>query len=433
MSKSQELSIKYLKPSELKPHSRNPRKHGRKQQKLLLENVNAHGFINPIIIDETNTILAGHCRQLVAVKAGFSSVPCVQISHLSSAQKIAYVLADNKMSDLGQWDTDLLKLNIEDLLVLDYVVELTGFSTTELDRHFDKKEVTAELIELAYNYQPITRAGDLWQLGEHRVLCGDALESRSYEQLMDGASAQMLFTDPPYNLKISGHVKKDCKEAREFAMASGEMSEQQFTSFLKAFLEQAVKTCMPGAVAYCCMNHRHIVELREAAKGLLEYLQLCVWTKDRAGMGSFYRSQHELVVVFKKTGGPHINNFGLGASGRSRSNVWAYPMVSKNAIGRIESPSHPTPKPISLVADAIRDCSKRNGIVLDPFLGSGTTLLAAELTGRKLYGIELDPIYVDLSILRWQDRARKSAVNLQSGRTYDELKTERLEMNNVQP
>jgi DNA modification methylase len=270
----------------------------------------------------------------------------------------------------------------------------------------------------------VSAIGDLWQLGTHRLLCGSALEEESYRLLLGDERVQLVFSDPPYNVAIDGHVcgLGSVKHA-EFKMATGEMSDQEFIAFLETFMRLAATHSVDGAIHFLCMDWRHMREILAAAQPVYgSPKNLCVWAKTNAGMGSFYRSQHELVFVFKVGTAKHINNFGLGGRGRYRSNVWTYPGVNTFKRGRMEElEAHPTVKPLAMVIDAVKDCSRRRGVVLDPFVGSGTTLLAAEKTGRIGRGIELDPHYVDVAIRRWQALTGQAAIHLGSGRTFDEL------------
>jgi DNA modification methylase len=275
----------------------------------------------------------------------------------------------------------------------------------------------------------VSRLGDLWILGKHQVLCGNALSPADHERLMDGHKANMVFTDPPYNVRISGHASGKGKIShREFVMASGEMTEQEFRQFLTRALGRVAASSRIPAVIYVCIDWRHMGEVLAAGSAAhLDLLNVCVWTKDNAGMGSLYRSQHELVFVFRNGKASHRNNIQLGRFGRSRSNVWNYP--GANTFARQTSEGnllalHPTVKPVALVADAIMDCSSRGERVLDPFLGSGTTVIAAERTGRICHGMELDPIYVDTAVRRWQEFTGKTALHAANGKSFAEMEEE---------
>jgi DNA modification methylase len=428
-------TITMCEPDKLLPYAGNARKHSSRQLNQLVASLREFGFVNPVLVDANNMIIAGHGRVSAAKKLGLTQVPTLRIDHLSEAQKKAYIIADNRLAELAGWDNDLLKLELKELISLDFNVELSGFLTGEADILIDGPESKtkadpADVLPDIPVGPAVSVVGDLWLLGEHRVLCGDATKHMSYVQLMDNKFAQMIFTDPPYNVPIQGHVcGAGSIKHREFVMASGEMSSAQFTGFLHEVMHAMCKVSHDGAIHYICMDYRHLKELLDASMPLYgELKQLCVWNKDNAGMGTFYRSKHELIAVFKNGKGKHINNFGLGDSGRYRSNVWDYPGANsiKNGSGRKELEDHPTPKCVAMVADAIRDCSKRGGIILDPFLGGGTTVIAAERTGRIAYGIELDPLYVDLTIRRWQLFTGKQAILATSGKSFDETADERV-------
>jgi DNA modification methylase len=271
----------------------------------------------------------------------------------------------------------------------------------------------------------VTRPGDLWSIGRHRLICGDATKPEAYSQLLEGAQAQMVFTDPPYNVPIRGHIcGRDQTRHDDFAMAAGEMTEAEYTAFLASALANLARQSADGAIHFICMDWRHMFELLTAARGIYSELKnLCVWAKTNAGMGSFYRSQHELVFVFKVGSGCHINNIELGRHGRHRSNLWTY--AGLNSFGKdraSELALHPTVKPVALVKDAILDASKRGGIVLDVFAGSGTTLVAAEKVGRRGYGIELDPGYCDVIVERVAAASGHEAILAPTGQPFAEVR-----------
>jgi DNA modification methylase len=335
----------------------------------------------------------------------------VRVDHLTPAQIRAYVIADNRLAENAGWDRALLALELQELSVdLNFDVTVTGFETAEIDLLIqDLNEGTPdeadEVPEVDRAAPAVSRPGDLWHIGNHVLLCGDALNKDNYAKLLGSKKAQMVFTDPPYNVAIAGNVSGLGKvKHREFAMASGEMNPDEFTKFLETAFVRFAQFSSDGSMHFICMDWRHIRELLDAAaKPYREFKNLCVWSKTNAGMGSLYRSQHELVFVFKNGSAPHINNVELGRFGRNRSNIWNY--AGQNTFGsdrETELAMHPTVKPVALVADAILDCSERSGIVLDAFAGSGTTLIAAEKTGRLGYGIEIDPYYVDTIIHRFE-------------------------------
>lgn len=390
----------------LTPYSRNARRHSRRQIRQIADSLNRFGWTNPVLVDEDLGILAGHGRVEAARLLGMAEVPTICLAGLSPAERRAYIIADNRIAENAGWDKQLLAIEFNALIEDGFDLELTGFDTVEIDGLLGLDEVgdDDETVELpGEGSVAVSRPGDLWTNGDHRIYCGSALEPESYERLLGSEQAQMVFTDPPYNLPIAGNVSGLGRVVhREFAMASGELSSARFSQFLRAGLRQIASVSAPGAIAFVCMDWRHARELSDAADGIFPELKnLIVWSKTNAGMGTFYRSQHELIFAFKVSRGEHINNFGLGERGRHRSNVWVYPGANTFRKGRMDDlASHPTVKPVKMVADAILDCSRPGGIILDPFLGSGTTVVAAARTGRRGRGIELDPLYVDLCLRR---------------------------------
>ena len=389
------------------------------------------------LIDETGKIIAGHGRVMAAHALGWKEVPTIQLAHLSAAQLRAFAIADNRLTENSSWDENLLGESLRELasLDLDFSLEATGFTMAEIDLKIEgigaptEKEDSADAaVESAG--PAVTTAGDLWQLGQHRILCGDALQAASYERLLEGRLAEMVFTDPPYNVKVDGHCTGlGSVRHREFPMASGEMSVAEFTDFLGTACRLLAQHSADGALHYICMDWRHAGELLMAGSAAYHELKnICVWVKDNGGMGSLYRSQHELVFVYKHGKAPHRNNIELGKYGRYRTNVWRYP--GANSLSRESGENnplamHPTVKPVALIADAIMDCSARGDVVLDTFLGSGSAVLAAERLGRLCYGMELDPLYVDLAIRRWQRYTSQQAIHIASGQTFDSLEAHR--------
>jgi DNA modification methylase len=432
------LRIELVPINRLKLDPRNPRLHSPRQIAQIAGSIRAFGFNVPILIDRDGNVLAGHGRVEAALKRGLPEIPVIRLEHLTPAQARAFAIADNRLSEISTWDDRLLGEIMRDLAAveLDFDLEATGFSMGEIDLRIEGLSVSTgngpdpadQLPEIA-DQPPVSRSGDLWQLGRHRILCGDALEPGSFDALMQGVRAQVVFTDPPYNVPIAGFVSgKGRVRHREFPMASGEMTTARFTRFLTTVLQLLARHSTAGSLHFLCMDWRHQFELLTAAEAVYSELKnLCVWVKDNAGMGSLYRSQHELIFVFKNGKAPHRNNVELGQHGRNRTNVWHYPHVGN--FGRIGEEGnlaalHPTVKPVGLIADAILDCSARGDVVLDPFLGSGSTLIAAERVGRPCYGIELDPLYVDTAIRRWQHFTGESAVHAAARKRFDYLAAE---------
>lgn len=415
---------------------RNPRTHSEKQIRQIADSIETFGFTNPVLIDSSGTVIAGHGRVRAAKLLGLQAVPTLTLEHLTEAQIRAYVIADNKLAENAGWDRDLLAIELQELAELDlgFDLEVIGFETAEIDLligdsgRSEAPDPADAIADIDPATPAVSRPGDLWLIGPHRLLCGDAMDAAAYARLMDGKKARMVFVDPPYNVPIDGHVSGlgQVKHA-EFAMAAGEMSEAEFVAFLETALGHHAACSSDGAIHFVCMDWRHLGELLAAGRRVYSELKnLCVWVKTNAGMGSLYRSQHELVCVFKVQSAPHVNNVALGRYGRTRTNVWTYAGVNSFGAGRDEALAmHPTVKPVRMVADAILDCSRRGAIVLDGFAGSGTTLLAAERTGRIGYGLEIEPRYVDVAIRRLAEHAGLEAVHGESGMGFAEVATAR--------
>jgi DNA modification methylase len=418
--------------ADLKPALRNARTHPKEQIKEIARSLERFGFCNPVLIQDDGTIVAGHGRVEAAKLLGITEVPTLRLSHLTSSQIRAYALADNRLAEKAGWDREILAIELQGLIDLDFDVEITGFSMSAIDQllptNVEAGSSNEEYIEPQPDALQISIPGDLWLLGKHRLFHGSALDGSAYTKLMQGDEATMIFGDPPYNVPIDGHVSGLGRtQHREFAMASGEMSEVEFTNFLTNIFRHLVNHSVDGSIHFHCMDWRHFGQILAAGNAVYdEFKQLCVWNKSNAGMGSLYRSKHELVLVFKRGKASHVNNVELGKHGRSRSNVWDYPGVNTFRRGREEALSvHPTVKPVALVADAILDVSRRNDVVLDPFGGSGTTLIAAERTGRRARLIEIDALYCDAIIRRWKRETGKQAILAESGRSFDDIAAER--------
>ena len=429
------MNIEYTLVRDLRPCRNNARTHSPKQIRQIAKSIKRFGFCNPVLTDDNNQIVAGHGRVAAAKQLGIDAVPVVRLSHLSEAEKRAYILADNKLAERAGWDRELLAIELQGLVDLNFEIDLTGFETTEIDfiledaREASGIQTGPEDDTPAYaNGVAVSRVNDLWSLGNHRLLCGDAREQASYDLLLEGQKAQFVFTDPPYNVAIDGNV---CGlghiRHREFAMASGEMTEAEFTGFLKTNFERLAANTTDGSVHMVCMDWRHQAEMLAAGREVYSELKnLCVWNKSNAGMGTFYRSKHELIYVWKNGTAAHANNFELGQHGRHRTNVWDYPGISTQRAGRLEELAmHPTVKPVALVADAIKDVSAPGNLVLDPFSGSGTVVIAAERTGRKARALEIDAAFVDVAVRRWQTYTGKSAVLVATGETFEQREEQR--------
>ena len=432
---STNLKIVYRRIDTLKPDPANPRRHTKKQIRQIADSIEAFDFNVPILTDGERNIVVGHGRFFACRLLGRTEVPTLCLDHLTPEQARAFRIADSRLTEISTWDDRLLAEQLKELSVhgLDFNIEATGFEMGEIDLRIASLEQPPERDVDPADEVPevsagpaLSRNGDLWVLGNHRLLCGSALETPAFTTLMGEEQAAMGFTDPPYNVPIEGHASGlGATHHRPFPMASGEMDSTEFTAFLGGALRNLAACSIDGSIHFVCMDWRHVEELLGAGRAVYgELKNLCVWVKDNAGMGSLYRSQHELVFVFKHGRNGHRNNVQLGRFGRNRSNIWRYP--GTNSFARCGDEGnllalHPTVKPVAMVADAILDCSARGDIVLDAFLGSGTTLIAAERTGRRCYGLELDPAYVDTIIRRWQALTGGSASHAASGRSFDDL------------
>ena len=419
------LQIKEVLIRDLKPRSRNARIHPDKQILMLARNIDTFGFLMPCVIDEENQLLTGAARVMAAERLGMKKVPVIRVSHLSEAEKRAFTIADSKLAEMAVWDGDVLRSELQYFsdLNVDFDFSIIGFGTAEVDIILDTGNEDGSdesLVDLKGS--AISRLGDLWQAGSHRIYCGDALATSPYEALLAGESAQLVFTDAPYNISMAQVGGAGGIQHREFAMASGEMNSDQFTSFLTKIAQNLATYSVDGSLHYLCMDWRHCQEILTAGNASYSELKnICVWRKTNAGMGSLYRSQHEFVFVFKNGTAPHINNINLGAHGRNRSNVWDYGGINSFGKHRDELLAmHPTVKPVALIADIIKDASARGDIVLDVFGGSGSTLIAAEKTKRRAALLEIDPLYVDSAIRRWQTLTGKTAVCASTGATFAE-------------
>jgi DNA modification methylase len=429
MSEIQRVDVRSLKPN-----PRNARTHSKKQIKQIANSILGFGWTCPLLVDENLVVLAGHGRLLAAQELGLDKIPVIVLANLSEAKKRALMLADNKIAANAGWERNILAQELSELSTLlpniNLDTEITGFSAPEIDPILsdlsDPECDPADTCPVPAQ-RAVSTADSLWLLGEHRLLCADARVMTNYRRLLPSSYAAMVFTDPPYNVRIGATVGRGKTKYREFSFASGEMSPVQFKAFLKCWMHLCARFSTNGSVHFICMGWRQLEETLAAGKAAYgELKNLIVWAKTNAGQGSFYRSQHELILPFINGDAPYQNNIELGRHGRNRSNVWSYPGVNTFQMGQPDQLTlHPTIKPVALVADAMRDCSRRGDIVLDPFIGSGTTILAAERVGRRAFGLEIDPLYVDVAIRRWQYFTGKDAILEDAGQTFDEVAADR--------
>jgi DNA modification methylase len=433
---ARQVQVIYRPISELKLDPKNPRAHSPRQVRQIARSIETFGFNVPVLVNAKGKVIAGHGRILACQLLGHTEVPTICLEHLSEAQAKAFMIADNRLTENSTWDDRLLAEQLKELseLELNFSLEATGFEMGEIDLRIEGLAVDpedddpADALPESPSGLPVTRPADLWLLNRHRVYCASALEESSYAALMQAEQAAMVFTDPPYNVAIAGNVSGlGATRHREFAMACGEMDEAQFTAFLTQACTLLARHSVDGGLQFVFMDWRHLGELLAAGRSVYTELKnVCVWIKNHTGMGALYRSRHELVFVFKHGRAPHRNNIQLGRFGRDRTNVWPYPSPRTLSEEGNLLAMHPTVKPVRLVADAILDCTARGDIVLDGFLGSGTSVIAAERTGRRCLGLEIDPIYVDTVVRRWQAYTGERARHAASGKVFDELEAERM-------
>lgn len=419
---------------ELKLNPQNPRQHSRRQLAKLQQSIRTFGFVVPVLFDENDQLLSGHGRVEAARAEGLTEVPAIAVKHLSSAQKKAFIIADNRLTEIAEWNEPLLRQQLIEITLEDpdISLEVTGFDVAEIDLKISvggdgHQDITETEVPAVVGAGPtVTEPAMTWRLGGHRIHCGSSLEAKSFEIALGGNVADVGITDPPYNVRIDGHVSGNGRiRHKEFAMAAGEMTGSEFTSFLKSAIGNMCAASKAGSLHYSFMDWRHASEILTVGRELsLELMNVATWVKSNPGMGSFYRSQHELCFVFKHGRGRHRNNVQLGRFKRNRSNVWMYPGANNAASTGEEGKLlglHPTAKPVKLIADIILDCTARGEIVLDPFLGAGATLIAAERLGRRCCGLELDPAYVDTAVRRWQAFTGEKAVCEATGESFDQV------------
>ena len=407
------LAVVYRPTASLVPDPRNARTHPKRQIEQIVASIRAFGFTNPVLVEPSGKVIAGHGRLLAAKQIGMAEIPVIELGGLSEAQARTLRLADNKIALNAGWDVEILKLELGDLALPEFEMDLslTGFSGGEIDVILKGQDDPDDEVIPAVPVTPRTRPGDIWQLGEHRIGCGDGRDVAFLRAVVGDSPVDAAFLDPPYNVKINGHANAKGRH-REFAMASGEMTTPAFRTFLTETLGACVAVSRPGAVHFVCIDWRHMDDVSVACSPLYdELLNICVWIKSNAGMGSLYRSKHEMVFVYRVPGASHTNAVELGKHGRNRTNVWDYASVNSMRGSRREDLAlHPTVKPVAMVADAICDVTRQGELVLDIFLGSGTSLIAAERVGRRFRGTDIDPAYIDVAIARWVQLTGKNAV-----------------------
>lgn len=423
-----ELQVEMIQLQALKSAARRVKKSDPAQVARVTASILSFGLVVPVLVDGEGAIIHGHVVVEAARSLDLAAIPCIRIEHLSPEQARLLSISLNRLAETGQWDIEGLTLELKDLVILDEPLTITGFDEPVLDALLmdDSQDLATDSDELPpLGVEPVSRMGDHWQLGQHILACGDARDETLLPSLVAPGTARLGLIDPPYNVPVAGHVSS--KGHREFEMASGEMTEAQFTAFLSDSFAPLNQALVAGGLMLSFMDWRGLYPMTTAARGLgFEELNLIVWAKSNGGMGSLWRSQHELIGAYKKPGAAHINNVELGKSGRWRSNLWRYPGASSlGSQAREELKGHPTPKPVALLVDAILDVSHRGDVVIDTFSGSGSTLIACERSGRKFCGVELDPLYVDLAVRRWEAETGERAVLRGSGRSFSEVSEDR--------
>lgn len=437
LARNSSLTLKKVPLESLSLHNRALRRHPEPQIAKLMSSFVTFGLIAPMIVDADGKIIAGELRLEVARRLKLVEVPVIIADHLTPDEARAYRIADNKLAEGATWDIDALRDEVAKALTFEIDPEALGFGGPELDVLLATPEAIAEAEEdVAPRPDPIVRLADIFDVSTHALMCGNSTDPEQVAALMSGELADMALTDAPYNSPISNFVstRTGSRAHREFVQASGEMSDEEFSVFLKTVMVILRDSCRDGAVIEVFMDHRNIHRLIAAGEDCgLNYFNLAVYVKNTAGMGSFLRSQHELVAIFAKPGASVLNNIMLGANGRFRTNCWMYEGRAGFSRGRKEElDRHPTPKPVPMFVDAILDCTKRNDIVLDLFVGGGTTLIAAERIGRRARVMELDPGYAEASLIRYRTAFGVEPIHRQTGLTLSELERQRREEGDAQ-
>src|SRR6516165_1019137 len=438
-----DLQARSVSIARLKPFSRQVRRYKARQVRKLAKSVDSFGFVLPILIDEADRVVGGWALVLAAQRLGLTEIPAITVMDLSELELRALRLALNRLSEDGAWDKQELAFELKELIDLGFEIDLTGFEIAEIDLMIEEygdvlgeeQDPNDSAPEPNRDQPSVTQSEDLWRLGEHLLFCGDARDPGSYAALLGEEKPRLVFADPPYNVPILGHASGLGRiKHLDFSMATGEMTEEVYVDFLHTALNCMGDVLADGGLAFVCIDWRHVEQAIRASKlAGMTLKNICVWVKTNGGMGTFYRSRHEFVLVLKKGDGPHTNSFGLGDTGRYRTNVWEYAGVNAFWRGRLEELAmHPTVKPTALVADAIKDCSGRRDLVLDPFAGSGTTIIAAEKTGRRARAMEIDPHYCDVIVRRWQAYTGKSAVHTATGLSFEEIEAKRGTTNEIE-
>lgn len=424
-----DFQVHHRDPHDIKIPQRQMRQHAPEKIANLKRSISHLGFYAPVSIDANGVAIIGVARIMAARELSLKSIPTLKHADLTPVQVRAIRLADNKLQEGSVWDLTNLNLELKELTAIGFDCRVPGFHTAEIDKGLANfGTFVEEEPRINLNATPVTRLGDKWIVGKHRILCGDATDRATIGLLLGNTAAAMIFMDPPYGCKIEGHVSGLGKNKhRDFVQGAGEQTPEEYALFSERFFANAFQAIEKGGLCYSCIDWRaQHVSILAALKAGFEHINTCVYVKNNGAMGSLYRSRHELVLVLKKPGGRSTNNVMLGKHGRNRTNVWEYPGASAFGASRdADLARHPTPKPLTLVADAIKDCTNRGDICVDLFGGGGTTMLAAEDTGRIAYLCELDPVYVDATLKRFQKAYDVEAVHAETGLTFSEMAKQR--------
>ncbi len=428
------IKLEFLAPGEIKPRIRAYRKHSPKQVDLIARSLKERGCIEPVLVDSQNRIVCGEAVVAAAGQIGLNRLPVVRAGHLSDDQLRAYAVAANRLAEYAGYDEELLGQEISDIadLLADYDLAGLGFEAAEIDNYLGitslERDAAAEVVPPLAPNARVSAKGDLWIIGDHRLLNDDALVPANYSRLLDGRLAQLVLSDVPYNLSgktISGSGKI---KHGDFIQGAGEMSRAEFTRFLTSAMRCMRGASIDGSIHMIFMSWHYLLEMLRAGAIVYDELKaICTWIKQQGGQGAFYRSQTEFIAVFKNGDEKHINNIMMGRFGRNRTNAWNYAGMNTATKARDELLAmHPTVKPLDLLEDAILDCSNLRGIVLDPFVGSGSTIIAAHRTGRVGYGMDLDPLYADVALRRIRAATGIEPIRESDGKGFSELEASRL-------
>lgn len=418
--------VETLPVAALRPAHRRARSTTPERLLAIMDAIRVFGQTHPILIDDDRHVVCGHVVWAAMKELGQERINCIVLHHLTADERRAYAIADARLGETGSWDLDALKIELSDLADIEVNLDVLGFTPQQLDIIITDDDAEREEAEpdTPADTPIVSSIGDCFLLGRHRIICGNALEPATYKNLMGDDRAAVVVSDAPYNCPIENFVSGlGAHRHVDFSQAVGEMTDEEFERFLGTYLDNCKRHCSDGAVIFAFMDWRQIDILLGAGKRIgLKRLQVVVWNKGVGAMGSLYRSAHEFCAVFCNGNSAATNNIELGRHGRDRTNVWSYPGATRRGSSAAEAlKDHPTPKPVEMIADALRDVSKRGDIVLDPFLGSGTTIMAAEASRRIAYGIELEGKYVDRAIRRWESKTGRQAIHVATNLTFSEL------------